>query len=56
MGYIQKQLKQLHEPNNHVQKYKNYVEMFGYTEKTGIDLPGEGSGIFNPAASAVGFN
>ena len=29
-----------------VQKYKNYVEMFGYTEKTGIDLPGEGSGIF----------
>lgn len=29
-----------------VEKYKNYVEMFGYTEKTGIDLPGEGSGIF----------
>jgi stage V sporulation protein D (sporulation-specific penicillin-binding protein) len=29
-----------------IQKYKNYVEMFGYTEKTGIDLPGEGSGIF----------
>ena len=29
-----------------VQKYKNYVEMFGYTEKTGIDLPGEGSSIF----------
>ena len=29
-----------------VQKYKNYVETFGYTEKTGIDLPGEGSGIF----------
>ena len=29
-----------------VQKYKSYVEMFGYTEKTGIDLPGEGSGIF----------
>ena len=29
-----------------IQKYKNYVEMFGYTEKTGVDLPGEGSGIF----------
>ena len=29
-----------------VQKYKNYVEMFGYTERTGIDLPGEGSSIF----------
>lgn len=29
-----------------IQKYKDYVEMFGYTEKTGIDLPGEGSGIF----------
>ena len=29
-----------------IEKYKNYVEMFGYTEKTGIDLPGEGSGIF----------
>lgn len=29
-----------------VDKYENYVEMFGYTEKTGIDLPGEGSGIF----------
>ena len=29
-----------------IEKYKNYVEMFGYTEKTGIDLPGEGNGIF----------
>ena len=29
-----------------IDKYKSYVEMFGYTEKTGIDLPGEGSGIF----------
>ena len=29
-----------------IQKYKNYVENFGYTEKTGIDLPGEGNGIF----------
>ncbi len=30
-----------------VERYENYVEMFGYTEKTGIDLPGEGSGIFS---------
>ena len=30
-----------------VEKYQDYVEMFGYTEKTGIDLPGEGSGIFS---------
>ena len=32
-----------------IEKYKNYVEMFGYTERTGIDLPGEGSGIFSSA-------
>ena len=30
-----------------IQKYKNYVETFGYTEKTGIDLPGEGNAIFS---------
>lgn len=30
-----------------IQKYKNYIEMFGYTEKTGIDLPGEGNSIFS---------
>jgi len=29
-----------------IQKYRNYVEAFGYTEKTGIDLPGEGNSIF----------
>ncbi len=29
-----------------IEKYQNYVEGFGYTEKTGIDLPGEGSSIF----------
>ena len=32
-----------------IEKYKDYVEMFGYTERTGIDLPGEGSGIFSSA-------
>lgn len=29
-----------------IQRYQNYVETFGYTEKTGIDLPGEGNSIF----------
>ena len=29
-----------------IERYQNYVETFGYTEKTGIDLPGEGSSIF----------
>jgi len=28
--------------------FKKYVNTFGYMEKTGIDLPGEGMGIFNP--------
>ena len=27
--------------------FKKYVNAFGYMEKTGIDLPGEGMGIFN---------
>ena len=27
--------------------FKSYVKSFGYTERTGIDLPGEGYGIFN---------
>ncbi len=29
-----------------IEKYQKYVETFGYTEKTGIDLPGEGNSIF----------
>ena len=29
-----------------IKRYQNYVETFGYTEKTGIDLPGEGNSIF----------
>ena len=29
-----------------IENYQKHVEAFGYHEKTGIDLPGEGSGIF----------
>lgn len=29
-----------------VSNYQKYVKAFGYTEKTGIDLPGEGNSIF----------
>ncbi len=29
-----------------IDKYQKYAETFGYTEKTGIDLPGEGNSIF----------
>lgn len=29
-----------------VERYQDYVEIFGYKEKTGIDLPGEGNSIF----------
>ena len=29
-----------------ITNYTNYVKAFGYTQKTGIDLPGEGSSIF----------
>ena len=29
-----------------IENYQNYVKTFGYTEKTGIDLPGEGNSIF----------
>ena len=36
-----------------IEKYQEYVESFGYTEKTGIDLPGEGNGIFNPDMSEL---
>ncbi len=32
------------------ERFYNYYRAFGYTEKTGVDLPGEGSSIFfNPA-------
>lgn len=30
-----------------IKRYQEYVETFGYTEKTGIDLPGEGNSIFS---------
>lgn len=29
-----------------IENYQDYVESFGYYEKTGIDLPGEGNSIF----------
>ena len=29
-----------------ITRYTNYVKTFGYTEKSGIDLPGEGNSIF----------
>ena len=29
-----------------VDRYQDYVEIFGYKEKSGIDLPGEGNSIF----------
>ena len=29
-----------------IEKYQKYVNAFGYNEKTGIDLPGEGNSIF----------
>ena len=29
-----------------VERYQEYVEIFGYNDKTGIDLPGEGNSIF----------
>lgn len=36
-----------------IDHYKQYVNAFGYTEKTGIDLPGEGNGIFNAQMSEL---
>lgn len=35
------------------EKYQNYVKSFGYYEKTGIDLPGEGNSIFAAELSAL---
>ncbi len=29
-----------------IENYQKYVKAFGYSEKTGVDLPGEGNGIF----------
>lgn len=34
-----------------VKNYSNYVQAFGYKEKTGIDLPGEGNSIFTSQMS-----
>ena len=36
-----------------IDNYKQYVNAFGYNEKTGIDLPGEGNGIFNKQMSEL---
>lgn len=36
-----------------VDKYTEYVKAFGYREKTGIDLPGEGSSIFTSEMSGL---
>ncbi len=33
------------------ERFYNYVKQFGYLEKTGIDLPGEGASIFYPKDS-----
>ena len=30
-----------------ISDFQKYVESFGYYERTGVDLPGEGNGIFN---------
>lgn len=34
-----------------IENYSNYVKAFGYKEKTGIDLPGEGNSIFTSEMS-----
>ena len=34
-------------------KFMNYFKLFGYREKTGIDLPGEGMGVISPQMSEL---
>ncbi len=36
-----------------ISDFQRYVESFGYHEKTGVDLPGEGNGIFNAEMSEL---
>ena len=36
-----------------ISKFTQYIDTFGYHEKTGIDLPGEGNGIFNAEMSEL---
>ena len=36
-----------------IEKFGQYVDTFGYYEKTGVDLPGEGNGIFNSQMSEL---
>ncbi|MBE6577932.1 MAG: PASTA domain-containing protein [Ruminococcaceae bacterium] len=36
-----------------INDFKQYANAFGYNEKTGIDLPGEGNGIFNSQMSEL---
>lgn len=36
-----------------IENYQDYAEAFGYYEKTGIDLPGEGNSIFNSQMSEL---
>lgn len=36
-----------------VERYQEYVEIFGYNDKTGIDLPGEGNSIFASEMTAL---
>ncbi len=36
-----------------VDKFMTYYKLFGYREKTGIDLPGEGMGVISPKMSEL---
>ncbi len=36
-----------------ISDFRQYAKAFGYNEKTGIDLPGEGNGIFNSEMSEL---